>query len=618
MDISKLKSMLSDAQAYWAATHNSYTTDLKFSYGIGQWDSKVESARRRAKRLVETYNIVQAFITPVVNAVREAPPGVDIKPIANADKMQARALSGLVRTIEQDSGAGSIYCNALDNLCRGGLGAWRVVICKDHHGEDTIKVEMVEDPTCIYFDPAARALDFYDARYVIYKNVMSKDEYIEQYGKDDTIQDDDISVYVWEMWYREDDGHIKLYIFDDNRIIDEQDLEICHLPYILITADRMSIDGKVTYNSAIRDIKPLQKEINFLKSEAMTVLANAPKAQFIAQQGTLINPQSWANAAADPNTVLEYAKNASVAPQPIAPPPPPVGYMEAATSNLDLMRQITGIYPDASVQSALAGASGKAIKTQIAVGQIASKQWLEALQIGIRYGGDVILDYISVYYGDDAIRVATGADMSITPISIGPTPIRGAVNVDMSNGKYKVVISTGASYATAIEQATDRIMEIGKANPQVFQILTDWLVQNTNIPGSEELADRFRAILPPEVQQVIAQTQSGDPYDVIRNQNMQMQQMAAQVQQAMQQIQGLQMELQKATDLRTLEQEKIQGKIVQAQIENTTKIGINDDNIRAKMTLQDDQQAHEVRMSQLESKLDLLVASVGSIVSKLA
>ena len=101
MDISKLKSMLSDAQAYWAATHNSYTTDLKFSYGIGQWDSKVESARRRAKRLVETYNIVQAFITPVVNAVREAPPGVDIKPIANADKMQARALSGLVRTIEQ-------------------------------------------------------------------------------------------------------------------------------------------------------------------------------------------------------------------------------------------------------------------------------------------------------------------------------------------------------------------------------------------------------------------------------------------------------------------------------------------------------------------------------------
>lgn len=616
MDITQLKKYLDQASSYWAPTKASYGNDIKFSNGVGQWSGPTETTRRRAKRLVETYNVIPSFIRPITNTVREAPPSIDVRPVTNADKMQARALSGLIRSIENESGAGQIYCQALENLCRGGLGAWRVVMSKDHHGEDQIRLESIDDPTKLYYDPASKAVDFYDARYAIFENVMSKAEYIENYGSEG-VEEDDVSVSVWEMWYKNDNGKITLYVFDDCKILDAQKLEIVHIPYVLITADRMVIDGKTTYNSAIRDIKPLQSEINFLKSEAMTQIANAPKATWTAAKGSLVNPQAWANAATDPTVALEYERTATP-PQPIPPPQAPAGYMDLATSNVDLMRQITGIYPDASVQSALAGASGKAIKTQIAVGQISSKQWIEALQIGIRRCGDIILDYISVYYYDDSIRITLGADQSVGKISVGPNHVEGATNVDLKKGRYKVIVSTGASYTTAVDQAVDRIMEIGKSNPQVFQVLTDWLIQNTNIPGSEELADRFRALLPPEVQQVISQTNTGDPYDMVRNQTMQMHQMAMQMTQMDGIIKQLQQQLAQASDMRSIEEAKIQAGIVKSQIDNQAKLEANNDTIRAKMTLQDDAQEHDVRMAKLDSKLDILTNAVTSMMSKLA
>lgn len=607
-----IKSLYTKAMDYWSPTFANYGVDLNFSHGE-QWDTKVESDRKSANRPSEVYNLVPSFINPITGAIRQAPPGIQIHPVSNASKMQAKALAGLIRTIENDSAAQTTYCQALDTLCRGGLGAWRVILREDCHGKEKIYIELIPDPTKLVIDPASRALDFSDARFAIYENTMSYDEYHETYPEGHCTEDEGMVVSVFEYWGRLAGGGMELVVYDNSGELDRQIVNIDHIPFIVITADRMVLDGKVTYTSAIRDIKTLQREVNFYKSEALAVLAAAPKSTWMAQEGTLVNQEKWVESSTNPDIVLEYARNAQAPPTQIGAPPPPTGYVDLANGNLDMMRNITGIYPDPSTQSALSGASGKAIKAQIAAGQISTRQWVEALQCGVRLTGDIILDYIKEYWSDDAIRVALGVDGTTTIVSVGPTQVPNAINIDLENSDYKVTVSAGASYNTAVEQAIDRLMEIGQANPAIFPLITDWLVSQINVPGAEELSDRFRAQLPPEVRDMIQATSGNqDPADVIRSQQLQITSMGQQLQQLNQVVQQLQAANQQATQ--QLQNKSAENEIKLLDIQ--AKKDINNDNIRAKMTLQDDDQSHQVRMAQMEAKFDLMFEMLTKMASK--
>ena len=58
----------------------------------------------------------------------------------------------------------------------------------------------------------------------------------------------------------------------------------------------------------------------------------------------------------------------------------------------------------------------------------------------------------------------------------------------------------GASYATKRIEALNSLIEIARVNPAIMQIAGDLIVKNMDWDGSEEIAERLKKMLPPNLQ----------------------------------------------------------------------------------------------------------------------
>lgn len=627
LTIGNAKELLANAKDYWSTAHDTYDKDKSFANGV-QWDEAMKNQRLRQGRDCQTYNIIPGFIRPLTNAIKEAPPGITIYPAGDgANKDNAKILSGVIRAIEYHSNAQRAYTYALECAAEGGLGAWRVLPKTKKVVESVMKnipsqladgsiifqqtkvremvekveivIEMINDPTALYWDPTAKLADYSDAGYVIYETVVSARDYKLMYPEGSACNGKEDKVTIWELWQIGKDGFVDFIVFDDYSILVSDKTELTLLPFVLISGKRVEIDDCVEYVSATRDLRACQMEINWLKSEAVSTISSASKALFIADDNALMNPDAWASSATDADAVLYKKPGSEVIP--IQPPGPPVGYMELASNNLEMARQISGIYPDPSTQQALSNASGKSIKYQQANSNIQSYHFVEALNFGIKRTGEIVLDQISVYYNDDDIRVAMGIDNTFTPVSIGPNEVPDVQNIDLTNGKYGVVISSGPSYSTQKQALIDQLLEMGRTNPEILPLISDVLVKNINLPGSEELADRFKVMMPPQVQQLIeSQDLDGkNPSEIIRSQAIQLQQQASEFQQLQQNAQALAVELEKAKA-----QEEY--KIADLQLKKT----INDDNIRSKFAMQEVDNDQQDQMARMDATLKLILAKL--------
>lgn len=625
--IADCKELLSKAESYWSNPHKVFTEMYEFAHGK-QWDSTIEEQRKRAHRDCKTYNVVPGFIRPLVNAVRQAPPSINVYPVSqDTNKQSARTLSGVIRHIEYTSNAQRAYTHALEQVAEGGLGAWRVtpktkkikttqyvtvpmqtqlgvqmVPSKQVAIVDKIEIaiEQIDDPTTVYFDPSAKLPDFSDANWVLYKNTLSELDYKRDYpeGKASAV---DSSVIVYEYWYFNSKGTVDFVVFDEFDILVHDELDLLVLPFVVIAGDKVEIDGELTFASLTGEIKAPQQEINWLKSEAIATVSQAPKSGWIVDNDAIENPEdeeAWANSATDPDVILRKKKGSEVIP--IVPPGPPTGYMDLSSQNVEMARQITGIYPDPSTQQALSNASGKAIAYQQAGSQIQTYHFVDALNYGIKRTGEILLDMISVYYNDDDIRISMGVDNTFKHVSIGPTQVPNVQNVDLTYSNFGVVISSGPTYSTEKEKFSEQLMTFGKGNPQMLPLIADVVIRNSNLPGSEELADRFRLMLPEQVQQLIAQQQGNDdPEEFARQAMMQMQQQSAQMQQMQQHLQMLAEEL---------EQEKSGNQVKAAEMQN--KKDINDDNIKAKMAMQEADHQQQDQLAAMNAMMQLILAKL--------
>jgi hypothetical protein len=70
---------------------------------------------------------------------------------------------------------------------------------------------------------------------------------------------------------------------------------------------------------------------------------------------------------------------------------------------------------------------------------------------------------------------------------------------DLTVGKYDVVTSVGPSYESRRMEVAENITNIMQAMPNLGQFAGDILVRSLDFPGSEELAERLRRTIPPQI-----------------------------------------------------------------------------------------------------------------------
>ena len=309
-------------------------------------------------------------------------------------------------------------------------------------------------------------------------------------------------------------------------IAERQDYKGTLLPFIPVLGDECVVEGKRKLSGVVRFAKDPQRAYNYWTSAETEAIALAPRAPFIAAEGQLKNHQKkWAQANNRNFASLEYdpvSLEGHLVPSPArAQFEPAIQAIALARAQAaDDLKATTGIY-DASLGAQGNEQSGRAILARQREGDISNAHLANNLSMSIAQTGRVCLDLIPwTYDRPGRIQRIIGRNMEQRMINVqssrnpnvppqpqqpgipdkyDPTPEIKRV-FDVGVGRYDVVMSAGASYQTRRQEAAASMLQLLQSFPQIAVVAGDLMVRNMDWPGADEIADRLKKMLPPQLQ----------------------------------------------------------------------------------------------------------------------
>jgi hypothetical protein len=352
---------------------------------------------------------------------------------------------------------------------------------------------------------------------------------------------------------------VKQKIISGAEVLEENEWAGKYIPIVPVYGDEVMVEGKRHWISLTRWAKDPQQMFNYWRTASTELVALAPKAPYLGPKGAFnTDANKWATANNVSYSYIEYDGAIMPQRQPFAGPP--AGALQEALNASDDMKSTMGIY-DAALGARSNETSGRAILQRQRESDTATFNYIDNLSRAIRHAGRVMVDLIpKVYNAPRIIRVIheDGSNESV-PINQPFTPdqakspqaqayeagktqetVDGLTRIyDVTTGKYDVTCEAGPSFSTKREEAAAQMMELGRMFPPMMQVAGDLLVKNLDWPGADDIADRLKAMLPPQLQGQSPQVMQ------MRQQMQQMDQMAKQaVGQLNQQIAQLQQQLQ--------------------------------------------------------------------------
>lgn len=228
-------------------------------------------------------------------------------------------------------------------------------------------------------------------------------------------------------------------------------------------------------------------------------------------------------------------------------------------------------------------------------------------QHAIRRVGVVLVDLIPHYYDAQRAVHVRGADDKTQQVTINapgqaaPKPYGGKPIILSKDQEFDVTISTGPSYATERDKASEFADQLVQARPEVFGLIGGDVVRLKNLgPIGDKIAEILDAMAPPAVQQLRAGQQPMPP---------QVQQVMMQLQQAQQMIKQLQQVIEtdqikegaKTERETALAQIDAQLRMALEQLKGNQQIERLRVQVAADIEKREDEQAHDVAMAGAEA-----------------
>ena len=522
--------------------------DQRFAAG-DQWPMQIKRKREIEGRPIQTINRIPAFIDQIVGDARQNKPSIKVHAGEDGDTDIALIYDGLLRAIQNQSNADFAYDSAIENTATFGFGAWRIKT--DYENElnfnQVIKIDRIADPLNVYFDKNAEQPDYSDANHVTILVKMTKDEFKARWPKAEVSNFDyydkewlaDDCVIVAEHWYKTnepktlyllqnpEDGSTKTsfekepfyvvvgerkttdvkvkcaFLSGADEPLEIQDWAGKYLPIVGVNGKEDLVDGKRTLRGLVRFAKDPQRMYNYWRTIDTEQKALAPKAPVLVTAKQIQGLEDvWQDALSgnlpylivndDPSAPQPQRLNAGIMDK---------GASEAALMCVDEIKSTTGIY-SASLGDRDNETSGRAILAQQRKSDIGNFTFIDNVARAIKYTGMVILDLIPKIYDSARVVQIMGADgeQKLQRINQLAETKGGQKFVDLSVGQYDLTVSQGASYATKRIEALNSLIEIARVNPAIMQIAGDLIVKNMDWDGAEEIAERLKKMLPPNLQ----------------------------------------------------------------------------------------------------------------------
>ena len=573
-----------------------------------------------------------------------------------ADKETAEIMQGLIRHIQDASRADIAYDTAAEWQVDTGLGYFRIVTeyCDDDSFNQDIVIKRVVDPNKVYYDPESTEPDGSDARWAFiiedwameefkaehpdidvtgwtdgvtgdrqgwfgkdsvrvaeYFEIESKSRTLVQLQDGSTAWKDEIPEEYQELIIAErksNDRKCVWYKIGGDKILEQTELPTSFIPVIPVLGNEVWVEGKRHVHGLTRFAKDPARQYNYMQSANTEVMALAPRAPYIAAEGQLDGyEQEWAMANRHNLSVLTYnpvsfGGTVIGAPQRQQPVSTNPGFEAAMMRAVDDMKSSMGIF-DASLGNRESNQSGKAILSQQRQASIGNFHFSDNLNRSIKQAGRVIIEMIPKIYDTQRVIRILGEDESPKQVKLNPEQQQPKIEVpnekggvdtiyNLNIGKYDLVVDTGPSYATKRQEAAESMMSLVQADPQVLQIAGDVIVRNMDWPGADEIADRMKAMLPPQIQQEMKSEEDGQP-QVDPQVQQQMQQMADMVEHLSQELKASQSKVESDEDKLDIERFKAQTDRMKVIAELEQKGALTD------------AQLHQLALANLQSTLAL-------------
>lgn len=289
-----------------------------------------------------------------------------------------------------------------------------------------------------------------------------------------------------------------------------------YIPIVEVIGNRKTVDGKTQTWGIVRPAKDSCRLYNYVASAITEKIALAPKTPFIGAVGQFEGVEDkWRTANTTNHAYLEYNAidvngNAIPAPQRVAPAPLESAMIaQLQTIEHDIQTSL-GMFK-ASVGQEERDQSGVAIRSLAAQSDTATFHFPDNLARSVRYVGKILADLIPrIYDTQDVIRII-GADGQPKQAHLDPTQQQAVNRVldqqgnvvksiyNLGVGRYDVVITSGASYATKRQESADTIGKVLQSQPQLISVFGDLWLRSMDWPMAEEMADRMYKLLPPEL-----------------------------------------------------------------------------------------------------------------------
>ena len=428
--------------------------------------------------------------------------------------------------------------------------------------DQEILVKMIKNHFNVVLDPAHKEPDGSDANWgMIFENVL-KSDFDDEYSDSDLCRLSDWSSLGTDHqddWITEDQCRIALYWYKEFRtaeiallengetievseldelypeglpenikivtkrmtkipeikycklngmeILEKSDWPGRYIPIIPVYGDELDIDGRRIVEGIVRHAKDPQRMFNYWKSTETETIALAPRIPFIVAEGQ-IPPQyeyMWKTANKKNHAYLPY-KPTTIAGVPVPPPqrnsfePAVQAITQAAMMSADDLKSTTGIY-DAALGARSQEVSGIAIQRRNAQSQTSNFHLMDNLNRSLRHAGRIIVDLIPKIYDAPRTAIIIGEDGEKELIRINEEFQRNGKlqHYNLGVGKYDVVVEAGPSFATKRLEAASSMEQLIRAYPSIMQMAGDLLVKGMDWPGAQDIAERLKKSMPPEL-----------------------------------------------------------------------------------------------------------------------
>lgn len=557
-----------------------------------QWPEDIKSKREVEGRPCLTINRLPQFIRQVTGDARLNRPAIRVIPKdSGSDPDTAEVFSGIIRQIETASRATQAYITGLEHSCQGGFGHWRVVTeyADNDTFEQDIRIRRIHNPFSVYWDPNATDYDRSDANWCFVTEWISQEEFEARYPNETPgnwemtyrrdecqswMRDEDDFVRIAEYWVKEpvtrrlgllpDGSTIELddkklppgvnvvrqrtveshkvvrYLLAGHTVLEgPQDWPGRHIPIVPVYGPEEFYEGRIRYLSVIRYAKDPQRQYNYWQSAITEKTALSPKAPYIGTQAMFEGLESTWAAANDENfAYLPFNPDPEFPGQfPRREQPSAVNTAELQQSAqaVDDLKATTGIY-DASLGARGNETSGVAIRARQQEGDVSTYAWTDNLARSIEHTGRILVDLIPRIYDTQRIVRIMGEDgtTDFVPINAYVRDDRGEPVLvhDLSAGKYDVEVSTGPSFSTRRQEASQSIIEFVRAFPQAGPVLIPMIAKHMDWPESDKVAEMMKKLAPPGLYEDGPQPQP-DPV-----QQMQLQKLQLELQKMQMEMQG--------------------------------------------------------------------------------